>query len=81
MSKEGCLLCAPSIIWDSKDLSKFVMLCDIACEPFELEMLLFPRAESTYNTVAREFLGDQFLYGSIVHEIQGLNDGTVKDSD
>ncbi|KAI9994389.1 hypothetical protein PInf_011003 [Phytophthora infestans] len=43
---------------------------EVACEPSELEPLLRPLTESEYNAVARDFFGDQFIYGSIVHEVQ-----------
>ncbi|KAG6970520.1 hypothetical protein JG687_00002574 [Phytophthora cactorum] len=73
-------------MWDCKEISGFAMLSrrigaggedfevlttgEVACEPWELEPLLRPLTESEYNAVARDFLGDQFIYGSIVHEAQ-----------
>ncbi|KAK1938921.1 hypothetical protein P3T76_008996 [Phytophthora citrophthora] len=73
-------------MWDCKEVSGFAMLSrrsgnggedfevlttgEVACSPDELEALLCPRTESDYNVVARDFLGEQFIYGSIVHEVQ-----------
>ncbi|KAL3659080.1 hypothetical protein V7S43_015964 [Phytophthora oleae] len=85
-SRRGRLLRVPSVMWDCKEISGFAMLSrragnggedfevlttgEVACSPDELETLLCPRTESDYNSVARGFLGDQFIYGSIVHEVQ-----------
>ncbi|KAG2770334.1 hypothetical protein PC129_g12170 [Phytophthora cactorum] len=85
-SRRGRLLRVPSVMWDCKEISGFAMLSrrigaggedfevlttgEVACEPWELEPLLRPLTESEYNAVARDFLGDQFIYGSIVHEAQ-----------
>ncbi|ETK87488.1 hypothetical protein L915_08061 [Phytophthora nicotianae] len=85
-SRRGRLLRVPSVMWDCKEISGFALLSrrmgtggedfevlttgEVACEPYELEPLLRPLTESEYNAVARDFLGDQFIYGSIVHEVQ-----------
>ncbi|KAH7485718.1 uncharacterized protein KRP23_4761 [Phytophthora ramorum] len=85
-SRRGRLLRVPSVMWDCKEISGFAMLSrqtgaagedfevlttgEVACEPSDIEPLLRPRTESDYNAVARDFLGDQFIYGSIVHEVQ-----------
>ncbi|CAH0479624.1 unnamed protein product [Peronospora belbahrii] len=82
-SRKGRLLRVPSVMWDCKDISGFAMLSrrvgedfevlttgEVACEPCDIEPLLRPRTESEYNVVSREFHGDQFIYGSIVHEVQ-----------
>ncbi|CAI5730300.1 unnamed protein product [Peronospora destructor] len=82
-SRKRRLLRVPSVMWDCKDISGFAMLSrrmgedfevlttgEVACEPCDIEPLLRPRTESEYNAVARDFYGDQFIYGSIVHEVQ-----------
>ncbi|KAF4128624.1 hypothetical protein GN958_ATG22183 [Phytophthora infestans] len=85
-SRRGRLLRVPTVTWDCKEISGFAMLSrqmgasgedfevlttgEVACEPSELEPLLRPLTESEYNAVARDFFGDQFIYGSIVHEVQ-----------
>ncbi|OWZ21453.1 hypothetical protein PHMEG_0004011 [Phytophthora megakarya] len=97
-SRRGRLLRVPSVMWDCKEISGFAMLSrrtgtgedfevlttgEVACEPDELEALLCPRTEGDYNAVARNFLGDQFIYGSIVHEVQprGFCDDSEVDSE
>ncbi|POM74875.1 LOW QUALITY PROTEIN: hypothetical protein PHPALM_8094 [Phytophthora palmivora] len=98
-SRKGRLLRVPSVMWDCKEISGFAMLSrrtgangenfevlttgEVACDPNELEALLCPRAEGDYNSVAREFFGDQFIYGSIVHEVQprGFGDDSEVDSE
>ncbi|GMF19981.1 unnamed protein product [Phytophthora fragariaefolia] len=94
-SRQGRLLRVPSVMWDCKDISGFAMLSrrtgaggenfevlttgEVACEPDDVEPILCPRTESDYNAVAREFLGDQFIYGSIVHEVQPRGFGDDSD--
>ncbi|KAJ8557015.1 hypothetical protein ON010_g8951 [Phytophthora cinnamomi] len=98
-SRRGRLLRVPSVMWECKEISGFAMLSrrtgaggenfevlttgEVACESDDVEPILCPRTESYYNTVAREFLGDQFIYGSIVHEVQprGFGDDSDIESD
>ncbi|CAH0494120.1 unnamed protein product [Peronospora farinosa] len=93
-SRKGRLLRVPSVMWDCKDISGFAMLSrrmgedfevlttgEVACEPCDIEPLLRPRTESEYNAVARDFHGDQFIYGSIVHEVQPRGFGNDSDDE
>ncbi|KAE9007202.1 hypothetical protein PR003_g10055 [Phytophthora rubi] len=99
VSRRGRLLRVPSVMWECKEISGFAMLSrrtgaggesfevlttgEVACEPEDVESILCPRTESDYNVVARELLGDQFIYGSIVHEVQhrGFDDDSDVDSE
>ncbi|KAG7382600.1 hypothetical protein PHYBOEH_010406 [Phytophthora boehmeriae] len=72
-------------MWDCKDISGFALLSrrsgtsgenfevlttgEVACRPCDIEPLLHPQTESDYNAVAQGFLGDQFIYGSVVHDV------------
>lgn len=94
-SRQSRLLRVPSVMWECKEISGFAMLSrrtgangegfevlttgEVACEPEDVEPILCPRTESDYNAVAREFFGDQFIYGSIVHEVQprGFGDDLI----
>ncbi|KAG7387933.1 hypothetical protein PHYPSEUDO_013331 [Phytophthora pseudosyringae] len=96
-SRRGRLLRVPSVMWDCKEISGFAMLSrrmgaggedfevlttgEVACESCDIEPLLRPQTESEYNAVAREFLGDQFIYGSIVHEVHPRGFGTSSDDE
>jgi hypothetical protein len=84
-SQRGRLLRVPSVMWDCKEISGFAMLSrrmgtagedfevlttgEVACEPSDVEPFLRPCTESDYNAAARDLLGDQFIYGAIVHEV------------
>uniref|UniRef100_M4B9H9 FYVE-type domain-containing protein n=1 Tax=Hyaloperonospora arabidopsidis (strain Emoy2) TaxID=559515 RepID=M4B9H9_HYAAE len=86
ISRKTRLLRVPSVMWDCKDIAGFAMLSrrmgdkgedfevlttgEVACDPRDIEPLLRSRTESEYNVVARDFFGDQFIFGSIVHEVQ-----------
>lgn len=98
-SQSGRLLRVPSVMWDCKEISGFALLSrrsgangesfevltmgEMNCRPCDLEPLLHPQSESDFNAVARDFLGDQFIYGSIVHDVrsQGFSDNSLEDSD
>ncbi|GMF25549.1 unnamed protein product [Phytophthora lilii] len=84
-------------MWDCKEISGFAMLSrrmgasgedfevlstgEVACDPDDIESMLCPRTESDYNMIARKFLGDQFIYGSIVHEVQPRGFGSDSEID
>ncbi|KAF4042911.1 GAF domain-containing protein [Phytophthora infestans] len=44
---------------------------DIACSPQELTSILCPRDESDYNATMKGLHDDQFIYGSVVHVLNG----------
>lgn len=78
------LLPTPSTAWDHKTFSGFTMLSrrmggedlevlttgEVACELNDVEALLYSHTETEYNAGAGTFWGDQFIYGSLVHEVQ-----------
>ncbi|RLN63906.1 hypothetical protein BBJ28_00020698 [Nothophytophthora sp. Chile5] len=92
-SRSGRLLRTPSLTWDCKEVSGFALLSrrvgadseglevlttgEVACRPRDLVSLLRSQSECDYNAIARGFLGNQFIYGSIVHEVATPQVGSV----
>ncbi|KAG7380560.1 hypothetical protein PHYBOEH_011392 [Phytophthora boehmeriae] len=55
----------------TSDCNEVLAIGDIACSPQELVSALRSSDESDYNSAMKGLYGDQFIYGSVVHVVNG----------